>query len=259
MERCYENIVRLLIFDEVWISILLRWLNKRKISNFPSKGKARKRKIVCMFTKKRKEEKTDINIYFELLTEFSRKVEKAGAAFEDLLKNFVEVEDKVASIKVLETDCDIMAHKILKQLNEPGENPFTRQDIFDITKYMDDIVDSLEECANRFLIFGIKDLRAEAVYMAEIILQAMGELRVLFEILPTYQESNKPEEQIIEINRLENEGDVIFRQALTKLFRDEKDPIELIKWKHILEELENCLDSCEVVANNVQGALMKKL
>ena len=64
-------------------------------------------------------------------------------------------------------------------------------------------------------------------------------------------------EQIIEVNRIENEGDLIYREALSKLFREEKDPIELIKWKHLYEQIEDSLDSCENVANILEGVVMK--
>jgi uncharacterized protein Yka (UPF0111/DUF47 family) len=83
------------------------------------------------------------------------------------------------------------------------------------------------------------------------------ELEILFQHLPEVKKNNIAREQAIEINRLENEGDVVFRSTMSDLFRNEKDPIELVKWKHLYEEMEACLDACEAVANIIEGVVMK--
>ena len=171
--------------------------------------------------------------------------------------DYQNVADKVAGIKVLETECDMQAHKILTALNASFITPFDREDIYDITKEMDDIVDSLEEVANRFIVFDVKQLKPECLKMAEYIMQAIRELEVLFRHLSEVKKNTIVHEQIVEVNRIENEGDLLYRKALTDLFRDEKDPIELIKWKHLYEQLETSLDSCENVANIVEGVVMK--
>lgn len=197
------------------------------------------------------------DIFYKLFKEYSDKIVLAGEAFLDLVQNYENVEDKIHSIKVMETECDMEAHKILRNLNETSNTHFARDDIFKITKQMDDIVDCLEEVANRFLVFDVQSLKSETLYMAELILQSIRELSILFEYLPEMGKNEKVMEQIIEVNRLENEGDVIYRKALMKLFREEKDPIELIKWKHLFEQLEGSLDSCENVANILEGVVMK--
>ncbi len=158
---------------------------------------------------------------------------------------------------MLETECDMEVHKILKALNGSVDTPFDRGDIYSVTKQMDDIVDSLEEVANRFVAFNVESVRHEAVYLADLIMQSIRELEVLFKHLAEMNKNDIVREQIIEVNRIENEGDVIFRKALAKLFREEKDPIELIKWKHLFEKLEKSLDSCENVANILEGVSMK--
>lgn len=205
-----------------------------------------------MFRAKKKED-----IFYNLFIEYAGKIVKAGEAFVDLVKNYEEVEDKVASIKVLETECDMEAHKILKALNGSFITPFDREDIYSVTKQMDDIVDSIEEVANRFLVFDVHIVKHEAVYMADLIMQSIRELETLFKHLSEMKKNGIVREQVIEVNRIENEGDIIYRKALSKLFREEKDPIELIKWKHLFEELEESLDSCENVANTMEGVVMK--
>lgn len=213
-----------------------------------------------MLIKKRKENHSEENpsIFYSLLNEYMVKILKAGEAFCELIKKYDNIEDRVAEIKVLETECDMQAHKILKALHETEATPFARDDLYQVTKQVDDIVDSMEECANRLMVFGVTEIRPEAVYMAELIVQAIKELKILFEHLEEITTSEKVGEQIKEVNRLENEGDIIYRKALTKLFKDEKDPIEIIKWKHLFEELESCMDFCETVANIFEGVIMKQ-
>lgn len=195
--------------------------------------------------------------FFQLLIEFAGKTVKVGESFLDLVSNYQDVSEKVSGIKVLETECDMQAHKILTALNASFITPFDREDIYAITKEMDDIVDSLEEVANRFIVFDVKELRAEALTMANYIMQAIRELEVLFKHLSEMKKNSIVQEQIIEVNRIENEGDILYRKILTELFREEKDPIELIKWKHLYEQLETSLDSCENVANIIEGVAMK--
>lgn len=197
------------------------------------------------------------NEFYLLLEEFAGKIVKAGEAFYDLVSNYEDIENKVADVKTLETECDMQAHKILTALNASFITPFDREDIYSITKEMDDIVDSIEEVANRFIVFDVNKLKPESFALATYIMQAIRELEVMFKHLPEAQKNSIVREQIIEVNRIENDGDVLYRDALKKLFREEKDPIELIKWKHLYEQLETSLDSCENVANIVEGVIMK--
>jgi len=195
--------------------------------------------------------------FFKLLEEFAGKIVKAGEAFIELITNFDDIDEKVANLKALETECDKQAHKILIALNASFITPFDREDIYEITREMDEIVDCLEEVANRFDVFDIHALKPECIEMAKHIMQAIRELEVLFKHLSEVKKSTIVKEQIIEVNRIVNEGDIVYRNALKDLFRNEKDPIELIKWKHLYEQLEASLDSCEHVANIIEGVVTK--
>lgn len=174
-----------------------------------------------------------------------------------MIHNYENVEEKVAGMKVLETECDMEEHKILSALKASFVTPFDREDIYEIAREMDAIVDSLEEVANRFVVFDVKELRPACKDMTNNIMQAIRELEVLFKHLSEVRKSTIVKEQVIEVNRIENEGDILYRKALGELFREEKDPIELIKWKHLYEQLEASLDSCEYVANIIEGVITK--
>ena len=204
-----------------------------------------------MLIKKRK------NIFFTLFNEQMDKVLAAGTAFHDIVHHYEMVNDKIANMKVLETECDMQAHKIFKTLNKSVITVFDREDIFAITREIDDIVDALEEVSNRFGVFDVEEIRPDVLKMADTALLAIKELRNVFLHLPEKKKSKALMDAIIEVNRVENDGDLIYRRALANLFRDEKDPSEIIKWKHIYEQVESAIDSCENVANLIEGVVMK--
>lgn len=205
----------------------------------------------------KKKNKVKASGFFNLFTEAMDKIMEAGVAFEELVRDYTDVEDRVANLKVLETECDMQTHKILKYLNKNPDTPFDREDIYTIAREMDDIVDCIEEVANRFVVFGIIKMRPEAQTMATLILQSIKELEVLFDHLHDIKNKDILMKQVIEVNRIENEGDVVYRSTLSRLFQEEKDPIEIIKWNHLYEELEESLDACENVANLIEGLIMK--
>jgi predicted phosphate transport protein (TIGR00153 family) len=195
--------------------------------------------------------------FYVLLREFSAKIVVVGESLQDLVNDYTDVENKAAGLKLLETECDVLTHDILTALNGSFVTPFDREDIFEITKGLDEIVDLMEEVGSRFLIFDVGEMRPQAKVIASLIVQCIKELNILFRHLHEIKKNNIAREQVIEINRLENEGDVVFRSATHELFSKEKDPIELVKWKHLYEQLEACLDACENVANNIEGVVVK--
>lgn len=192
-----------------------------------------------------------------MFVDFANKIKEAGNVFLDICVDFTDVEDKVAEMKVLETECDMEAHKILQELRESFITPFDREDIYSITRRMDEIVNCLEEVSNRFVVFDIREIKPEAVSLAQTATRAIDELVTLFEHLSEIKKNTIAMEQIIEVNRIENEGDLIFRKAMWDLFREETDAIELIKWKHLYEQIEQSIDQCEDVANILEGVVMK--
>ncbi|MBE6030385.1 MAG: DUF47 domain-containing protein [Clostridiales bacterium] len=197
------------------------------------------------------------NVFYTLLSEQMGKVLTAAEAFENLVKEYDDVEEKIRTMKTLETECDLQSHKVIKQLNNSKRTPFDRGDIFAVTREIDDIVDSLEEIANRFSVFNVKEMRPEVINMTEMITKAVSELNILFMHLSESKKKDFLIKQVIEVNKLENDCDIVYRKALATLFKDEKDPIEIIKWKHLFEQLENAMDSCENVANMIDGVIMK--
>jgi hypothetical protein len=145
----------------------------------------------------------------------------------------------------------------MKALNSSFITPIDREDIYNIAKEMDNIVDTIEEAANSFDLFLITEVRDEAKVMSRLILECIVELKVVVNEMRRMKKSKLLQEKIIEVNRIENEGDVIYRKAIKSLFENETPPLEVVKWKLIFEFLEESIDSCENVANILEGVVMK--
>jgi predicted phosphate transport protein (TIGR00153 family) len=195
--------------------------------------------------------------FYTLLREFSRKIVVVGETLQDLVNDYTDVKNKVTNLKTLETECDVLTHNILTALNGSYVTPFDREDIYDITKGLDEIVDLMEEVGSRFHIFDVKEMHPPCRRITSLIVQSVQELDLLFQHLGEIKKNNIAREQVIEINRIENEGDDLYRATMRELFKNETDPIELVKWKHLYEQLEACLDACENVANTIEGVVMK--
>ena len=197
------------------------------------------------------------DIFFIKFREYSEKIVEACDVFTDLIHNYENVEEKVARMKEIETECDHYAHDILQELHGSFVTPFDREDIHDITREMDEIVDCMEEASNRFYTFHIDHMRPGAIQMVDKLKEAVDELNVMFDHLSEMAKTSVVIDQVIEVNRLEDEGDEIHREVLYHMFGTEEDPAELMKWYHLYQRIEGSLDACENVANIIQGVVMK--
>ncbi|MDP4094190.1 MAG: DUF47 family protein [Bacillota bacterium] len=196
-------------------------------------------------------------IFFDLFVETANNVCRSADMLEELMINYVNVNEKIKAIEETEHECDQHVHDILKQLNRSFITPIDREDIYAIAKEMDNITDAIESTAHRFRMFNVTSIREDAKKIVALIVQSTKELTGVMSEMKDMKKSTALRKKIIEVNRIENEGDEIYRSAIAQLFVSEKDAIEVVKWKEIYEFLENTLDACEDVANLVEGVVMK--
>jgi uncharacterized protein len=205
-----------------------------------------------MFRVTAKEEK-----FFDLFEETAEATCHAALLLEDLMNNYSDVDLKIKAIEKIEHECDQYLHNIFERLNKSFITPIDREDIHLIAKELDNITDAIESTAHRFQMLNVKIIREESKLLARLIVQCTTELRGVMAELKDMKKSTTLQQRIIEVNRIENEGDNIFRTAITQLFASESNSLEVIKWKEIYEYLENTLDACEDVANIAEGVIMK--
>ena len=207
-----------------------------------------------MFRTSRKDE-----IFYDLFVETTDKACVAAKKLDDLIKNYdtVNVIERINDIEEVEHDCDQCVHKILKQLNKSFITPIDREDIDEIAKELDNITDAIESSAQLFGMFHIESITEETKKLVSLIVTSTEELKGVMVELKKMKTSKTLSQKIIEVNRLENVGDDIYRGAIASLFVNGMAAIDVIKWKEIYEFLENTLDACEDVANIVEGVVMK--
>lgn len=198
------------------------------------------------------------NNFYELFVETSAKSCEGAQKLYDLMTNYVNVDTKIDAIEQVEHECDQKIHDIMKVLNKTFITPFDREDIYQIAKEMDNITDSIEATAHRFRMFNVKTVTNDAITLAKLIIDCTNELKNVMAELKNMNKSELLNQKVIEVNRIEDQGDEVFRNAIHALFNTDKfTPVEIIIWKEIYEFLENTLDACEDVANIVEGVVMK--
>ena len=164
------------------------------------------------------------------------------------------IADKAHEIKEVEHQCDFLTHEIIQRLNKTFVTPIDREDIHGLARTLDDVMDAIDSAAALIPLYRIDKIRPGARELTKVILKQSDELRAAVEAL----ENRKGVlERAIEINRLENESDRIHKAAIGQLFDEEKDPIVVIKWKEILDVLEEATDACEDVANLLENVVVK--
>lgn len=205
-----------------------------------------------MFKITPKEEK-----FFDLFIANAETSYRSAVLLKEFMDDFTNTEAKYAGIKEMEHDGDNQLHGIFEQLNKSFITPIDREDIHAIAKAMDDITDFIEQTASRFLMYNVNAIPAEAKEVASMIVDCTKEVVDLMIEMKSMKKSTKLIDKIIEINRIEEQGDAAYRSTIKTLFNNGTPALEVIKWKDIYENLENVLDACEDVANIVEGVVMK--
>ncbi len=180
---------------------------------------------------------------------------KVGARMlEEMLASNPPVWDKAEEVKEIEHKCDFLTHAVYQRLHRTFVTPIDREDIHSLARSLDDVMDSIDATAAYVRTYRVDEVRPGVLELARIIRRSTNEIRDAMEHL----ESRKGvSEHAVEINRLENEADRLHQQAIKQLFEDEEDPITLIKWKEILDYLEDTTDRCEDVADLLEGVVLK--
>lgn len=182
---------------------------------------------------------------------------EAAVFLHDLMVDYTDIEAKTKRMTEYEHKCDAMIHDIYAQVNAAFITPIDREDIVALAKALDDIMDEVDESAHLFKVYNVAAIKPEAVKVSELIRDSVTHLMEIIRLMPSMKASEEMMKHVIEVNRLENHGDTIYREELTKLFKNESDPIQLIRWKGIFSRMEKALDACEYVANLVEGVVLK--
>jgi uncharacterized protein len=173
----------------------------------------------------------------------------------ELLDVFPENADAgMRDIKELEHEGDRITHDLIDLINRTFVTPFDRDDMYRLAGVLDDVCDNIDDSAEKILGYGVREVREQARQQAEVIHRCTGKLAEAIEQLEGFKDSRR---QLIELRTLEDEGDRLARAAIAELFKGDPDPVSLVRWKDIHEQLEEAVDACENAADVLEAILVK--
>ena len=177
--------------------------------------------------------------------------------FLSLVQTGANIAAKAKRVSEIEHETDVITHHCVEALHKTFITPIERDDIHRLITRMDDVMDYVEAAAERLVLYEIREMKPEIKDLADVLVRATEQVEKALKGLRDMKRAAGVVELCIDINRLENEGDAILRVAVARLFREERDPIVVIKWKEIYENLENATDRCEDVANIIEGVVLE--
>src|SRR5918996_4024353 len=192
--------------------------------------------------------------FFDLFEEAGANIVRASELLERMLEHWPDGSELAREVVICEQEGDRITHDIIQRLNQTFVTPIDREDIYALASALDDIVDFVEEVSDFLGLYRIEAPMDKAIELARILHQSARAIAGAIPRLRTFRDIHH---YTVEVNRLENDGDRVLREALAALFDHGIDPMLVIRWKDIFERLEDGIDSTETVANILEGIVIK--
>lgn len=204
--------------------------------------------------------KKDVN-YFDTFVELVQYSCDAAILLNEIVNDFHtdELEAKMEQMHEIEHAGDEGRHAMMKRLAREFITPIEREDIVSLADAIDNVTDTIEDVLLRIYMFNFTKMHEDVVKMAAIIVQCCEALKEAVAEFANFRKSQTLHKLIIEINRLEEEGDDLFVKATRELFVNEKDPVQIMAWRETLDYLEKCCDACEEVSEVIESVMMKNI
>jgi predicted phosphate transport protein (TIGR00153 family) len=192
--------------------------------------------------------------FFELFIALADNIHKGSAVLVEMFQKDDGAAEYADRIKDLEHAGDDMTHSLMTRLNKTFITPFDREDIHLLSSRIDDVLDLTDAAASRMVTYRIDHALPGVAELAAVLHEATGQVAAA---VRTLGKQDHILSYCIEIHRLENESDRVCRKLIARLFEEEKDPVQIIKWKEIIEVIETAVDKCEDVANVIETVTLK--
>jgi predicted phosphate transport protein (TIGR00153 family) len=177
--------------------------------------------------------------------------------FLSMVTTGANIAAKCRRISDIEHETDTITHRCVEALHKTFITPIDRDSIHRLITKMDDVMDFVEAAAERIELYEVTSMTSDVRDLADVLHRSAQQVEAAVRGLRTLKEPHATLKLCIDINRLENECDAILRRSVARLFKEEKDPIAIIKWKEIYENLESASDRCEDVANIIEGVILE--
>jgi predicted phosphate transport protein (TIGR00153 family) len=182
---------------------------------------------------------------------------KAAEQLENLVKGEDNSKNEINTIHNIEREGDELYHTLYDHLNRSFITPIEREDILQTARNIEDTIDTIDEVGVMFNILSISKVKPEAKEFVTLIVKSCRALLDATIEFKNYKKAKNLTKLLVEINHIEEEGDRLYQSSVKKLFSSEEKVLDVIKWKHIFDALEDVLDACENVADIMEGVIIK--
>jgi predicted phosphate transport protein (TIGR00153 family) len=193
--------------------------------------------------------------FYDLFVKMAGLLVQGADLLQDIVTNFDGVEPRARRLHDIEHEADEVTHEVMRRLNTTFVTPLDREDIHELASLLDDVMDHIDAAADLLVLHKIDKPLKEMQAQTELLVRAANTTQQALSALPDFRSLS---EYFIEVNRLENEGDRIYRQAIADLFSGDFKAMDVLKWKDIIDELEAAMDELEDVANALEGIALKQ-
>ncbi|HBT64290.1 MAG TPA: DUF47 domain-containing protein [Ruminococcaceae bacterium] len=197
--------------------------------------------------------------YFKMFTRAAEYSAQAADLLHNVMQNFDPdtLKEKMSEMHAVEHAADIAKHELNRELARAFITPIEREDIMLLTQELDDVTDAVEDVLLRLYMFNVLSIRNEALEFTQLIYKCCEAMEEMLREFRHFRKSDSISKSIVEINRLEEEGDALYTKAVRRLYMGTQNAVDLMVWSEIFDRLEKCCDSCEHVANVVESIIMK--
>jgi uncharacterized protein Yka (UPF0111/DUF47 family) len=201
----------------------------------------------------------DKNDYFRMFADMAAIAAQAAGKLKTVLNNFdiSTLARQMDELHVIESSGDKQKHQLLQKLAKEFITPIEREDILALSSEIDDVTDSVEDVLLKIFMYNIQSIHPEALEFVEVVERCCQGLLTILQEFTDFRKSKTIQASIIELNRLEELGDRLYINAMRSLFTKKGDPLEVMAWAEVYSSLESCCDTCEHVADVVEGVIMK--
>jgi predicted phosphate transport protein (TIGR00153 family) len=196
-------------------------------------------------------------VFFDLFEGLATHAVSCSEHLRRLAVGFPNIQGEVTRIREEEHQADDLAHQALDRLDRTFITPFDREDIHTLVNELDNVVDMVDALAKRFTLYHVKQMYPVFIKQTEVLVRATATVAEAVRRLRKSRKLSELSEKLIEIHRLESEGDDNHHQAVSDLFNGSTEPLEVMKWKEFYDYVENAIDGCEDVGNTLERIVLK--
>jgi predicted phosphate transport protein (TIGR00153 family) len=195
--------------------------------------------------------------FFDLFEQHAERTSEAARVLASMIREGGDSQRLAERVKEIEHKGDEITHTIIERLHQTFITPMDRDEIHQLISRLDDVLDLIEATSERIWLYDLRDIEPEAREFVAVLEKAVHEMGAAVRGLRDLKDRPRLLAHCTEVNRLENEGDALLRRAVARLFHQGADPIHVIKWREIYDNLENAIDRCEDVANVIEGVALE--